>query len=276
MFDDDYLNKLNYDNHFLNNNFNNNEYQENKEEINYNQNDSTDNVINNSKQIMDKFLYNLTKNDNDKDYQDFLNNKGNKQNKNYNNMINNYNMNKRKKQQQMNNDYFNMNNQIEYGMNKYNSPNLNLVNTYDDIINENNNINNINSIPYSKPIKYTKKKNMNNYFTYKNNMLNYSPIPNLSNNNHMNNNVNDELDDDDENEYDFNFNINFNNNLNQGRNNFSKNKKKPFINNEKNKVIRNKISDNNKINKDKEFKYLTDFSEDYNNNKINQFTEIYK
>ena len=32
MFDDDYLNKLNYDNHFLNNNFNNNDYQENKEE----------------------------------------------------------------------------------------------------------------------------------------------------------------------------------------------------------------------------------------------------
>ena len=160
MFDDDYLNKLNYDNHFLNNNFNNNDYQENKEEINYNQNDSTDNVINNSKQIMDKFLYNLTKNDNDKDYQNFLNNKGNKQNKNYNNMINNYNMNKRIKQRQMNNDYFNMNNQIEYGMNKYNSPNLNFVNTNDDIINENNNINNINSIPYSKPIKYAKKKNM--------------------------------------------------------------------------------------------------------------------
>ena len=54
MFDDDYLNKLNYDNHFLNNNFNNNDYQENKEEINYNnQNDLTQLVIKQNKEIAD-------------------------------------------------------------------------------------------------------------------------------------------------------------------------------------------------------------------------------
>ena len=47
---------------------NNLEEEEENEEIENEQKDSTDNVINNSKKIMDKFLYNLTKNDNDKAY----------------------------------------------------------------------------------------------------------------------------------------------------------------------------------------------------------------
>ena len=69
MFEDDYPNNFNYDDHFLNDNFENNNFEENKEGIQSDeQNDSTDKVLDNSKKIMDKFLYNLTKNDNDKGY----------------------------------------------------------------------------------------------------------------------------------------------------------------------------------------------------------------
>ena len=46
---------------------------------------------------MDKFLYNLTKNDNDQEYQDFITNKNKRQNMmRNNNMINNYNSIKKK------------------------------------------------------------------------------------------------------------------------------------------------------------------------------------
>ena len=122
MFEDDYFNNLNYDNHFLAPNEN---FEEENQEIDLEQNDNTDNVINNSKKTMDRFLYNLTKNDNDKEYQDFMINRGKKQNiKRNNNIPNNLNLNK-KNQFQQNINKIEMNN--EYEMNNFNS-NFNLIN----------------------------------------------------------------------------------------------------------------------------------------------------
>ena len=49
MFEEEYLNQFNYDNHFLNNNFNKDDYMKQNEEIEFDPNDNTDDVINNSK-----------------------------------------------------------------------------------------------------------------------------------------------------------------------------------------------------------------------------------
>ena len=102
MFEDDYPNNFNYDDHFLSDNIDdNNNFEENKEELEFEeQNDNTDNVINNTKKIMDNFLYNLTKNDSDKEYHNYIPNKNKNQNQNM--MMNNYNLNKKMVVQQKN------------------------------------------------------------------------------------------------------------------------------------------------------------------------------
>ena len=57
MFDDDYPNNFNYNEHFLSDNLDdNNNIEENKEELEFDeQNYNANNVINNMKKIMDNF-----------------------------------------------------------------------------------------------------------------------------------------------------------------------------------------------------------------------------
>ena len=103
MFEDDYFNKLNYDNHFLAQHEDNNDLNEENQEIDLEQNDNTDNVIKKKKKTMNRFLYNLTKNDDDKEYQNFMINRGKNQNakKRNNNIPNNFNLNKKNQFQQI-------------------------------------------------------------------------------------------------------------------------------------------------------------------------------
>ena len=267
MFEDDYPNNFNYDDHFLNDNFNN--FEENKEEIQSDgQNDSTDKVINNSKKTMDKFLYNLTKNDNDKGYQNYIANKNKKQNMMNNNMMNNNNFNKRLIQQQKMNINNNIGMNTQFSMNK-NNFNLNLVNDYDNIINENNKnmkkITNNNLVPYSRPYKYLKNKNINNYVQNENKLINNYSANNYKN--LKNNNINIIQND---NEFDFNMNNNLYNNINNKRN-FSKNLKDKNINSGYNTNIddnRRKVNQNlndNNLNIENDYDNLTDFSKENNN-----------